>query len=348
MHKSMTAEAVLVVMLACVSGTQADMVMETVAVGNVGNAGDVRSTGTFGAVDYAYDIGKYEVTAGQYAEFLNAVAATDPYSLYDANMNDNGLGCQITRNGSVGNYTYDFSGRPSGTEADWANRPVNFVSWADAARFANWMHNGQGTGDTETGSYLLNGAMSGAELKLITRGPGAIWAIPSEDEWYKAAYHKNDGVTGNYFDYPTSSDIAPGYVHNSGNLSGTSIPFADGGNDPGNYATYRGSDGAFGIDGPYYRTEVGEWENSNSPYETFDQGGNQFEWNETRILDLTRGLRGGTISSSDAYLHAELSGSNNPWLGYYFSGFRVAAVREPATIALLACGALGVLSRRRR
>ena len=31
----------------------------------------------------------------------------------------------------------------------------------------------------------------------------AKYWIPTENEWYKAAYHKNDGVTGNYFDYPT-------------------------------------------------------------------------------------------------------------------------------------------------
>jgi formylglycine-generating enzyme required for sulfatase activity len=30
--------------------------------------------------------------------------------------------------------------------ADWADRPVNYVSWGDAARFANWLHNGQPSG----------------------------------------------------------------------------------------------------------------------------------------------------------------------------------------------------------
>ena len=40
----------------------------------------------------------------------------------------------------------------------------------------------------------------------VTRKPGATWVIPTEDEWYKVAYHKNDGVTGNYGDYPTGSN----------------------------------------------------------------------------------------------------------------------------------------------
>ena len=53
--------------------------IDTVLVGNTGNTDD--DTG-YGAVDYEYNIGKYEVTAGQYTEFLNAVAETDTYDLY--------------------------------------------------------------------------------------------------------------------------------------------------------------------------------------------------------------------------------------------------------------------------
>ncbi len=59
------------------------VVIETVPVGNLGNPDDVHGAG-YGGVDYAYRIGKYEVTAGQYVEFLNAVATpVDTYGLYD-------------------------------------------------------------------------------------------------------------------------------------------------------------------------------------------------------------------------------------------------------------------------
>jgi hypothetical protein len=51
--------------------------IDTVPVGNPNHTGEVQSQGTFGAVTYEYNIGKYEVTAGQYSDFLNAVAATD-------------------------------------------------------------------------------------------------------------------------------------------------------------------------------------------------------------------------------------------------------------------------------
>ncbi len=115
MRKCMTIATVAAVVLACVSGVQADVVMETVPVGNLGNAGELSGLGAggngpdriCGAVDYAYNIGKYEVTAGQYAEFLNAVAATDTYELYSSYMDSSRYGCQITRHGSR-------LGKPSG------------------------------------------------------------------------------------------------------------------------------------------------------------------------------------------------------------------------------------------
>ncbi|HET6427976.1 MAG TPA: PEP-CTERM sorting domain-containing protein, partial [Phycisphaerae bacterium] len=73
-------------------------------MGNVGNTPD--STG-YGAVDYEYRIGKYEVTAGQYCEFLNAVAKTDTYGLYNTEMDGNAYAsCKIQRSGSSGGYTY--------------------------------------------------------------------------------------------------------------------------------------------------------------------------------------------------------------------------------------------------
>jgi len=303
-----------------VFGVQAGVVIDTVPVGNPGNAND--ATG-YGAVDYAYNIGKYEVTAGQYTEFLNAVAATDAYGLYNPSMDSGHYGCQITQNGTSGTFTYDFSGgtveAPGSTAADWADRPVNYVSWGDAARFANWLHNGQPTGaqdlsTTEDGSYFLDGATTDAELLAITRAPDATWVIPSEDEWYKAAYHCNDGVTGNYFDYPMGSDSLPSnYLIDP---------------DPGDSATFYGYPAlGYTIGLPYYRTEVGAHENSASPYGAFDQGGNVYEWNETMIDGVVRGLRGGSFSGDRSYMR-------ETWRSYSYPsyengndiGFRVAEV----------------------
>ena len=312
-----------------------------VTVGNPGNAGEwsgwiAEGEGPAricGAVGYTFNMGKFEVTAGQYTEFLNKVAATDTYGLYHTWMDstDNSAGCGIKRTGSSGSYTYS-------VPSDWANRPVNWVSWGDAARFANWLANGQPTGTqelttTEDGSYYLNGAMTGAALMAVTRKASARYVIPSEDEWYKAAYHKNDGVTSDYFYYPTSSNTLPFNV--LGNPT-----------DPGNRATLRY--GAYTIGLPYFRTEVGEHENSGSPYGTFDQCGNVWEWNEGGVGLEGRNLRGGAYNSGDASrLHAAYRYERSPTDEYYDYGFRVAAVPEPATMGLLALGGLVLLMTRR-
>jgi formylglycine-generating enzyme required for sulfatase activity len=310
----------LLSLAATAASLSAEVVIETVTVGNPGNAGELSGQGAglfgpdriCGAVDYVYNIGTFEVTAGQYTEFLNAVADEDTYGLYNTNMMADPTwwiaGCRIERTGSSPDYSYSVA-------PDWADRPVNYVSWGDAARFANWMHNGQPTGaqdltTTEDGSYFLNGATTNEDLIEINREGDATWVIPSEDEWYKAAYHYNDGVTGNYFDYPTSSDSLP-----SNDLIDP---------DAGNNATFYGS--GYTIGSPYYRTEVGAHENSESPYDTFDQGGNVWEWTEAILYGSYRGLRGGGFGNLEIALRAAFRSDDDRPDEYGFIGFRVAEV----------------------
>jgi formylglycine-generating enzyme required for sulfatase activity len=357
-----------VVLLLCAGVAHGQVVIDTVTVGNPGNEGELSGDSACGAncygpdrvcgaVGYVYEIGKFAITAGQYTEFLNAVADEDTYGLYSTSMWDPGTdACQIYRSGLSGSYEYSVAG-------DWADRPVNAVSWGDAARFCNWLHNGQPTGaqdltTTEDGSYYLNGVTSNAGLRAVVRRARATWVIPSEDEWYKAAYHYNDGVTGNYYDFPTSSDSPPGYVTDGGNHSGDGTPFVEGGTDPGNYATWDGDAGTDGIGPTHYRTEVGEWENSGSPYGTFDQGGNVWEWNEA-VIDTYRGARGGAYYSVD-YLGDMLAGIRyyaDPINGYIGIGFRIARVHAPiptvsewglVVMLLLVLGAGTVVLARRR
>lgn len=176
----------------------------TVPVGNSGNANDPNTGNGYGGVPYNYEIGKYDVTVGQYTAFLNAVAATDTYDLYDRNMATNLNVAGIAQNGTSGNYTYSAIGS--------SNHPITYVSWGDAARFANWLANGQPTGGenngtTETGSYTLNGATTDTDLGTIARNPNATWVIPTENEWYKAAFYNQ--TTNTYYQYPFSNNNDP-------------------------------------------------------------------------------------------------------------------------------------------
>ena len=147
--------------------------LETVPAGNAGNVPDTRYvTPGYGAVAYEYRIGKYEVTAGQYTEFLNKMAGVDSYQLYNAFMWSSGWGCKIERYAGSGTPEDPYQYRVA---SDWANRPVNYVSWGDAARFANWLHNGQptgaqGPGTTETGAYTLNGAVTNPKFPALLGG----------------------------------------------------------------------------------------------------------------------------------------------------------------------------------
>jgi uncharacterized repeat protein (TIGR03803 family) len=304
--------------------------LEFVTVGDPGNAGEqgVLDSRYHGAVGYAYQMGKYDVTVGQYCQFLNAVAKTDTYGLYNWRMGEVLPTIAITQTGSSGSYSYAVTG--SYTQA--ANCPIR-VNWGDAARFCNWLQNGQptraeGNGTTETGSYTLNGATTDAALMAVTRNAGAKYVIPTENEWYKAAYYKGGGTNAGYWNYPTQSNTAP---DNSLALAAT---------EP-NDANYR-INGNF-TDPTNYLTPVGTFSASPSPYGTYDMGGNTYQWNET-ALNGSRGLRGGYFD--DYYLN--LASSHY----YFFSptdevdgiGFRVASVPEPGSIVLLLTGAVGLLA----
>jgi formylglycine-generating enzyme required for sulfatase activity len=287
----------LLVSAAMITSVPASVTIDWVAVGNAGNAAD--TTG-YGAVAYAYQIGKYEVTNAQYGAFLNAAAKTDNYALYNSNMSSLG----ISRSGSSGSYTYSVT-------TALANRPVVYVSWFDAARMANWMVNGQGNGSTETGAYTLNGATSGVSF---TKNAGAQVYIPTENEWYKAAYY--NAANTSYSLYPNGQDT---------------ITTAD-----ANYNNFVGS-----------TTNVGTYSSDPSSYGTSDQGGNVWEWNDA-VTSSSRGLRGGSFITNESYLRASNRLSNVPTNEVTHLGFRVASVPEPTSLLLTMLAGGVMLARRKR
>jgi formylglycine-generating enzyme len=323
----------VVCMVSCAEVAQATVSINLVPVG-AGNGPDPR-TGR-GAVGYNYQIGTYEVTSAQYCEFLNAKAESDPYELYNSYMSSTGAGwpwgCDIIRSGSSGSYSYS-------VPAAYANRPVNCVSYWSTCRFVNWLSNGQGNGDTETGSYTLNG-YNGYLNPGIRRKAGATWVLPSENEWYKAAYYDPAKPGGpGYWLYPTKSDSAPGRDMTEGT-------------NPGNNAnSYSFDTGAqYPIDSnKYYTTNVGEFQLSAGPYGTFDQGGNVWEWTDSTVSQLNR-IRGGSFygdTEGGTYGPPEMRSTfyhdQVPYDGAGSLGFRVALVPEPGTLAMLVALSLAAL-----
>lgn len=283
---------------------EADIVLDLTYIGNPGNPAD--STG-LGSVGYGYYIGTYEVTAAQYTEFLNAVAQSDPYGLYNGSMADDGgigSGC-IVQSGTDGNYTY-------ATVPGAENQPVRWVSGFDAMRFANWMANGQGSGSTEDGVY----DMSLGDQAVRTNS--SSYAIPTLDEWYKAAYYSPMGM---YYDYPNGTDDVPA--------------------EPTDGTTPREMN--FG-DLPFWQgntvyTSTGET-TGQSPYGTYDQGGNVQEWTEAFAGDEARIERGGTAFDPASGLSANTFGeASPPSEDDGGGGFRlVFLIPEPSTLSLCFAG----------
>ncbi len=280
----------------CLAPTPANAAPDWLAIGDVGNADDPQPQGGFGGVDYDYAISRFETTNADYVAFLNAKASSDPLGLYNPSMGDdtsNPSTAGILRAGTPGSYVYT-------ARAGFESKPVNFVSFFDAMRFANWIHNGEGNGDTETGAYtLLGGTATPSNGSTVQRNPGANVVVPAQDEWFKAAYY--DGVAEAYYDFPMGTDDTPTCTS----------PTADPNTANCGNSIIRGV------------TPVSSYTGSASPYGTFDQGGNVQEWNENIVFAGGRAVRGGGWTGLTTPLRASGIGSWEPTVERSDIGFRL-------------------------
>lgn len=297
--------------------------IEWVSIGDAGNPADSPSptkcfTSECGAVAYDYGISKYETTNAQYAEFLNAVDAEglNALELYSASMDtDSTYGGISFSSGNAAGSKYQ-------AKPGFESKPVTYVSFYDALRFANWMHNGQGSGDTETGAYtLLGGTPTPGNGTTVLRNPGASVFLTSENEWYKAAYYSPGGL---YYEYPTGTSTPTGCV----------AP----GSDTGNSANCLGAGSLL--------TSAGAYGLSSSPYGTYDQGGNVNEWNESIVVVTHRGFRGGSWASSASDLRSRNPYDAPPTFESNLIGFRVAPEAGPGLLGMTALLALAIRRRR--
>jgi len=225
-----------------------------------------------------------------------------------------------------------FGGNWAGTDA-----PASALSWYQAAAFVNWLNTSTG----HTIAYQLNAQNTGLTFwssaeawqaggENLFRHKDAYYFLPSEDEWLKAALHKNDGVTGNYWTYATGSDSDPISVR-SGIAAGTAV-----------YDLPTGPQAPAGVN-----------ENGGlSPYGTRGQNGNLWEWQELPFTGINpnfpenRVIQGGVY---DGVLGKLVVSQGLPAAGGGPNiGFRVASVPEPSSMALVIGANLLALSRRHR
>lgn len=322
---------VFLLLLSSVSIARAAVTLEWVNVGDAGNAND--TTG-FGGVAYGYQIMKYEVTNAQYAEFLNTVdaAGTNPNGIWNSNMGSNARGGISFTAGNAAGSKY-------AVKTDMGDKPVNYVSFSDSMRFANWIHNGQGAGSTESGAYDMTVSAS----TVIHSGLANVW-LPTANEWYKAAYYQPVGAGGDtdsYWRFSTASNTVPTVATST--ITGTIL------NPGANVANYGSGADWNGQDGNV--TTVGSAGLlSASYYGTFDQSGNVQEWTEA-ISGGNRGLRGGSWNLGESIMRSTNISSLAPNNESSAIGFRLAsafAVPEPSRVMLALAGVFGLLMRRRR
>ena len=220
--------------------------IDFVTIGNPGNPADTTGDpNPAGSVGYVYRIGKYEIPE-------DAV---------------NKANSQSALEGKPLSITLDSRG---------PNKPATGLSWFEAAKFVDWLDTNSGSTpaykfDNAGNFQLWQPGDAGYDANNLFRNTLAKYFLPTDDEWYKAAYY--DPLAGHYWDYPTGSDTAP-----------TPVAF---GTAPGT-AVYQ-------QDGPADVTLAG----GASPYGTVGQGGNVWEWEESSFdmanssINVERGVRGG-------------------------------------------------------
>jgi sulfatase modifying factor 1 len=314
-------------------GLSGPVFASTIQWSHVGDPGNIADNTGFGSVAYDYRIATFEFTNAAYATFLNAVdqAGTNPYGVYAAGMS-------TSNRGGIDFVSTNANGAKYVVKSNFGDKPVNHVSWFDAARVANWMQNGQGIGaSTETGAYTLNGAVNGA---TPAKNANASFWVPSENEWYKAAYYKGGGTNAGYWEYATQSETAPAFVSASSTGVGSAGPV-------GNFANF-----ASGADWNTMNGNVTSVGTNGGPsaYGAYDMGGNIREVVSLGV-STTAVWRGGAMTGNLASLAASTAGSsftaNN---GTEFNGFRLAAsVPEPgSTLPILSLFGLALTKSRRR
>ena len=319
--------------------------IEFVTIGAVNNPAWTGggSNNNRGSVGYVYNIGKFEVTTAQWAEFMNAALDRPATDRIPAVQYPSIWGATAVPPANAGGRRYVV---PPGRE----NIPVGGITWRTAAIFANWLHNGKATNREAflSGAYDVStfgvGPNGVGFTDQLTRSPGARYWIPSLDEWMKAAHYdpnkpNADGTIGGWWQYSTSSD--------SPILYGPAGQFAPGGRPFQANGVWTSE--AFPGFNPF-SIPLGAYTDVVSPWGLYDVAGGTSEWTEGaqqftgELLPRFRYLDGSawTISNSNGDRVGSLGGSIDPWTSNFATGLRISSsVPAPGFALIGACVVAG-------
>jgi formylglycine-generating enzyme required for sulfatase activity len=198
----------------------------------------------YGAVSYTYQISRYEVTG---AEFGAAVAADS----------------------RIGN-----------SNPTTGNKPAEYVSWYEAVKYCNWLT----SGDAYLGAYTHDGSgtFTGIDRASAISTYGIVYVLPTENEWYKAAYWRDD-VNDQWSLYANGTDTKPTW---------------------GTTAGWNYRDGTYGYAYGGITWDVGHGAQEQNG--TYDMMGNVWEWTEAMYDASRRLLRGGGNGSNAGELRSSV------------------------------------------
>lgn len=282
-----------------------------------------------GSVAAPYRVSRLEVSTAQWLEFANAMGAlAEPFRIGD---------------GPVGGYELDPAYAGPGRRyrlasvPDAGRLPVYGISWLNAARYCNWLHNDKAPtlAALTTGAYdttTFGTTPGGGRTDALTRLPGARFFIPSLDEWMKAVYF--DPASAGWRSQPnnTSTPLTPGLIGTPGAQTNAGLANA-----------------------PASSLVLGGYAATLSPWGLWDASGGASEWLEDvdEPQDRLYRLYAGS-SAFDAF--------NNPLLldtiggvgasiapgETSYIGLRLAsAIPDPSVAGCIFCG-LAMATRRRR
>ena len=275
-----------------------------VPIGNAGNANDtVNGAGTnYGAVPYNFNMSTFAISQDQIAKARASGA-----------------------------------GVPLGGGAWVGSQPVANVSWYQAAAFVNYLNTSTGHAKAynldagATSLTLWTPSDAGYDASNLYRNSNAFYVLPSENEYYKAAYYDPNKVGGaGYWLYATGSDTIPTAVV-SGTGAGTAV-----------YNSLSAQPAAVDQSGGL------------SPYGTMGQNGNVYELLESArdgvndVSSENRAMRGGGFNNPEGAMRSSFRNFTAPTSTVTSIGYRVASVPEPSCTVLLFGTGMMWLARRRR